>query len=248
MNKETPDADAPKGERIAKVIARAGVASRREAERWIEQGRVSLDGKKIDSPALNVSPDADIRIDGKSLPAREQPRLWRYHKPRGCLTTNSDPEGRPTIFADLPPEFRNAKTVGRLDMNSEGLLLLTNDGEMARRLELPTTGWMRQYRVRVHGRVDAKSLARLSEGVSIDGTHFRPAHAEMEHQGATNAWLNMTLREGKNREVRRLMEHIGYTVTRLIRTSYGPFQLGKLTRSEVREIPAKVIRDQVPRA
>ena len=240
--------ESPRGERIAKVIARAGVASRREAERWIEAGRVTLDGARVKSPALNVDPDADIRIDGNSLPAREPVRLWRYHKPRGRLTTHSDPEGRPTVFADLPPELRNAKPVGRLDMNSEGLLLLTNDGELARRLELPSTGWVRQYRVRVHGRIDNDGLKKLAEGVTIDGTRFRPANAELERQVGANAWVTITLREGKNREVRRLMEHLGYTVTRLIRTSYGPFQLGKLARSEVREVPGRVIRDQVPRS
>lgn len=239
--------DIPEGERIAKVIARAGVASRREAERWIEAGRVTLDGKRIKSPALNVPPEADIRIDGTSLPAREPARLWRYHKPRGRLTTHEDPEGRPTVFGDLPPELRNTKSIGRLDMNSEGLLLLTNDGELARRLELPSTGWLRQYRVRVHGRIDPAGLKRLAQGVTIDGIHFRPAQAELERQVGANAWVTITLREGKNREVRRLMEHLGYRVTRLIRTSYGPFQLGKLTRSEVSEIPARVIRDQVPR-
>lgn len=236
-----------KGERIAKVIARAGLASRREAERWIEAGRVTLDGQKVGSPALNVSPEADIRIDGQPLPAREKVRLWRYHKPRGRLTTNHDPEGRPTVFADLPPELRNAKAVGRLDMNSEGLLLLTNDGELARRLELPSTGWVRQYRVRVHGRIDDRSLKRLADGVTIEGMHFRPAAAELERQVGANGWVNITLREGKNREVRRLMEHLDYKVTRLIRTAYGPFQLGKLVRSEVSEVPERVIRDQVPR-
>jgi 23S rRNA pseudouridine2605 synthase len=234
-------------ERIAKVIARAGVASRREAERWIAEGRVSLDGKRVESPALNVAVDADIRIDGKPLPAREQTRLWRYHKPRGRLTSQRDPEGRPTIFGELPPELAYAKPIGRLDMNSEGLLLLTNDGELARRLELPATGWLRQYRVRVHGRIDPKALARLEAGVTIDGTRFRPAHATLERQLATNAWLSITLREGKNREVRRLMEYLGYTVTRLIRTAYGPFQLGNLPASALREVPARVIRDQVPR-
>lgn len=240
--------DIAKPERIAKVIARAGIASRREAERWIANGRVTLDGKTVPSPALNVAPDADIRIDGTPLPAREPARLWRYHKPRGRLTSRSDPEGRPTIFTDLPPELARAKPVGRLDMNSEGLLLLTNDGGLARKLELPATGWLRQYRVRVHGRVDAKALARLEAGVTIDGTRFRPAQAALERQLATNAWLTVSLREGKNREVRRLMEHVGYTVTRLIRTGYGPFQLGKLARGQVREVPARVIRDQVPRA
>ncbi len=243
----TADSPEKSGERIAKVIARAGVASRREAERWIEAGRVTLDGKPVASPALNVAVDADIRIDGQPLPAREATKLWRYHKPRGRLTTHDDPEGRPTIFADLPAELRHAKTVGRLDMNSEGLLLLTNDGDLARRLELPATGWLRQYRVRVHGRIDEDALKRLAAGVTIDGTRFRPAQAELERQTGANAWLHMSLREGKNREVRRLMEHLGYTVTRLIRTAYGPFQLGNLPREQVREVPPRVLRDQLPR-
>lgn len=240
--------EAPKGERIAKVIARAGVSSRREAERWIADGRVTLDGKPVDSPALNVTIDADIRIDGKRLPTRDVARLWRYHKPQGRLTTHRDPEGRPTIFDALPPELANTKPVGRLDMNSEGLLLLTNDGELARRLELPSTGWLRQYRVRVYGRIEDKTLARLERGVEIDGTHFRPAKATLERQVGSNAWLTIAIREGKNREVRRLMEHLGYTVNRLIRTGYGPFQLGKLPRGHVEEISAKVIDEQVPRA
>jgi|TARA_A100001037_G_scaffold271130_1_gene266453 23S rRNA pseudouridine2605 synthase len=240
---ETP----PKGERIAKVIARAGVSSRREAERWINEGRVTLDGLRVESPALNVSPHANIQIDGKPLPAREAARLWRHHKPQGRLTTHRDPEGRPTIFERLPPELANAKPVGRLDMNSEGLLLLTNDGDLARRLELPSTGWLRQYRVRVHGRIEARALARLEKGVVIDGTRFRPAKAALERQLATNAWLTISIREGKNREVRRLMEHVGYTVNRLIRTAYGPFQLGNLPRGHVQEVPAQVIADQVPR-
>lgn len=241
------NSDAPKGERIAKVIARAGVSSRREAERWIADGRVTLDCKPVDSPALNVAVDADIRIDGKPLPARDVARLWRYHKPQGRLTTHRDPEGRPTIFDALPPELANTKPVGRLDMSSEGLLLLTNDGELARRLELPSTGWLRQYRVRVYGRIEDKTLARLERGVEIDGTHFRPAHATLERQVGSNAWLTISIREGKNREVRRLMEHLGYTVNRLIRTGYGPFQLGKLPRGHVQEVPAKVISEQVPR-
>ena len=240
--------DTKNGERIAKVIARAGVASRREAERWIKTGRVTLDGKVVTSPALNVAPDADIQIDGQPLPARETVRLWRYHKPRSRLTTHADPEGRPTIFADLPDGLRHAKTIGRLDMNSEGLLLLTNDGDVARRLELPATGWLRQYRVRVHGRIEPEELKKLAEGVIIDGTRFRPARAELEVQKGSNAWLTMSLREGKNREVRRLMEHLGHIVTRLIRTSYGPFQLGNLPRGQVQEIPARVLRDQLPRA
>ena len=242
------NSDAAKGERIAKVIARAGVSSRREAERWINDGRVTPDGQRVESPALNVAIDADIRIDGKPLPARDVARLWRYHKPQGRLTTHRDPEGRPTIFDALPPELANAKPVGRLDMNSEGLLLLTNDGELARRLELPSTGWLRQYRVRVYGRIEDKTLARLERGVEIDGTQFRPAKATLERQVGSNAWLTIAIREGKNREVRRLMEHLGYTVNRLIRTGYGPFQLGKLPRGHVEEVSAKVIAEQVPRA
>ncbi len=242
------NSDAPKGQRIAKIIARAGVSSRREAERWIADGRVTLNGKPVDSPALNVSIDADIRINGNPLPARDAARVWRYNKPQGRLTTHRDPEGRPTIFDALPTELTHAKPVGRLDMNSEGLLLLTNDGELARRLELPSTGWLRQYRVRVHGRIDPSALAILERGVEIDGTHFRPARAKLERQVNANAWLTIAIREGKNREVRRLMEHLGYTVNRLIRTGYGPFQLGKLPRSHVQEVAPKILAEQLPRA
>ena len=241
------NSDAPKGERIAKVIARAGVSSRREAERWIADGRVPLDGNPVDSPALNVATDANIRIDGNPLPARDAARVWRYHKPQGRLTTHRDPEGRPTIFDALPAELAHAKPVGRLDMNSEGLLLLTNDGTLARWLELPSTGWLRQYRVRVHGRIEAAALARLERGVKIDGTQFRPAHAALERQVGANAWLTITIREGKNREVRRLMAHLGYTVNRLIRTGYGPFQLGKLPRGHVQEVTPKILAEQLPR-
>lgn len=239
--------DTPRGERIAKVIARAGVSSRREAERWIADGRVTLDGKPVDSPALNVPADADIRINGEPLPAREAARVWCYHKPQGRLTTHRDPEGRPTIFEALPAELANAKPVGRLDMNSEGLLLLTNDGELARQLELPATGWLRQYRVRVHGRIAADALAKLERGVEIDGTRFRPARATLERQVGSNAWLTISIREGKNREVRRLMEHLGYTVNRLIRTGFGPFQLGKLPRGHVQEVAPKILAEQLPR-
>lgn len=234
------------GERIAKVLARAGLCSRREAERWIGQGRVSVDGKVIDSPALNVLRDADILVDGAPLPDRQPTRLWRYHKPAGRLTTRRDPEGRPTIYDGLPPELAQAITVGRLDMNSEGLLLLTNDGALARRLELPATGWIRKYRVRVHGTVDPKALERLARGVTIDGIHYGPITATLERQVSANAWISMALREGKNREIRRVMEHLGYSVSRLIRTSFGPFQLGKLTRGTVEEVPAKVLASHLP--
>jgi len=234
------------GERIAKVLARAGLCSRREAERWIVLGRVSVDGQVIDSPALNVAPGADILVDGAPLPDRQPTRLWRYHKPAGRLTTRRDPEGRPTIYDGLPPELATAITVGRLDMNSEGLLLLTNDGALARRLELPSTGWIRKYRVRVHGTVDPKKLEGLARGVTIDGVNYGPITATLERQVNANAWIAMSLREGKNREIRRVMEHIGYSVSRLIRTSFGPFQLGKLARGNVEEVPARVLASNLP--
>jgi len=241
------DSDRKTGERIAKVLARAGLCSRREAERWIAQGRISVDGRVIDSPALNVRPDADILVDGAPLPDRQPTRLWRYHKPAGRLTTRRDPEGRPTIYDGLPMELANAITVGRLDMNSEGLLLLTNDGELARRLELPATGWIRKYRVRVHGTVDTEALADLAKGVAIDGINYGPIDATLERQVNANAWISISLREGKNREIRRVMEHLGYSVSRLIRTSFGPFQLGKLPRGNVEEVPAKVLASHLPR-
>ncbi len=234
------------GERIAKVMARAGLCSRREAERWIADGRVSVDGAIIDSPALNVSPNADIRVDGNPLPDRQPTKVWRYHKPAGRLTTRKDPEGRPTIYEGLPPELATAITVGRLDMNSEGLLLLTNDGGLARHLELPSTGWIRKYRVRVHGSVDPKALEGLVNGVTIDGVNYGPISATLERQVNSNAWILMALREGKNREIRRVMEHLGYSVSRLIRTSFGPFQLGKLPRGSVEEVPARVLASHLP--
>lgn len=235
------------GDRIAKVLARAGLCSRREAERWILDGRVSVDGKTLDSPAFNVPPGAEVRVDGEPLPDREPTRVWRYHKPAGRLTTRRDPEGRPTIYDALPHELANAITVGRLDMNSEGLLLLTNDGEAARRMELPATGWRRQYRVRVHGRVDEKALARLADGITIDGVAYGPVVAKLERQVAANAWVTLQIREGKNREVRRIMEHLGHPVSRLIRTAFGPFQLGKLERGKVAEVAAEVLTQQLPR-
>lgn len=236
-----------KAERIAKRIARAGVCSRRDAERMIVAGRVCVDGVPISSPALNVTRAMRVSVDGAPLPEAGKTRLWRYHKPRGLVTSHRDPQGRPTVFDVLPGEIGRVISIGRLDLTSEGLLLLTNDGELARRLELPSTGWLRQYRVRVYGRIEDKTLARLERGVEIDGTHFRPAHAKLERQVGSNAWLTISIREGKNREVRRLMEHLGYTVNRLIRTGYGPFQLGKLPRGHVEEVPAKVIAEQVPR-
>ena len=242
-----PEESAPPGQRIAKVIARAGVASRREAERWIAQGRVTVDGTKIDTPALTVTADAAITVDGKPLPQAEPTRVWRFHKPKGLLTTRSDPENRPTVYTALPSYLANAVTVGRLDMNSEGLLLLTNDGAVARHLELPDTGWTRRYRVRVHGRVDETQLKQLNRGLTVDGVKYGPITATLERQVGANAWLNVTLREGKNREIRKVMEHLGYTVSRLIRISFGPFQLGNLKPRDVEEVRRRVLKDQLPK-
>ncbi|MEK9662497.1 MAG: pseudouridine synthase [Alphaproteobacteria bacterium] len=239
--------DAPRGDRIAKVLARAGLCSRREAERWIEAGRVTVDGEKLSSPAFNVPPGATVLVDGRPLRAAEATRLWRFHKPDGCLTTRRDPAGRPTIYHHLPSALANAITVGRLDMTSEGLLLLTNDGELARRLELPATGWTRRYRARVHGRVDEKALATLKDGVTVDGVRYGPITAKLESQAGANAWVSIALAEGKNREVRRVMEHLGYPVNRLIRIAYGPFQLGKLPRGKIEEVPPKVLAEQLPK-
>ncbi len=234
-----------KGERIAKVLARAGLCSRREAERWITAGRVSVNGKVLDSPALAVTSSDQVVVDGKPLPTAEPTRLWRYHKPPGLVTTNSDPDGRPTVFERLPKNLPRVLTVGRLDLNSEGLLLLTNDGELSRRLELPEMGWSRKYRVRVHGKVDERRLESLKNGITVDGVHYAPIEATLEQTTGHNAWLLMTLHEGKNREIRRVMEALGLTVNRLIRTAYGPFQLGNLVRGGVVEMPPKVLRENL---
>ena len=234
-----------KGERIAKRLARAGLCSRRDAERWIADGRVSVDGKVLDSPALAVTDASDIRVDGKPIPEPEPSRLWRYHKPAGLVTTHKDERGRPTVFERLPPNLPRRISVGRLDLNSEGLLLLTNDGELARELELPARGWLRRYRVRVHGTVDPARLAALEKGLTIDGVAYGPIRAELDRTQGSNAWLTLSLREGKNREVRRVMEHLGLGVTRLIRIAYGPFQLGELERGQVDEVPRRVLREQL---
>ncbi len=236
---------AESGERIAKVIARAGLCSRRDAERLIAEGRVSVDGAVLDSPALNVAPDARITVDGTPLPKAEAARLWRYHKPKGILTTARDPQGRATVYDRLPPGLPRVVTVGRLDMSSEGLLLLTNDGGLKRKLELPATGWTRRYRVRVHGRVDPARLKALASGVRVSGIDYGPIQARLERQSGANAWLIVSLAEGKNRAVRRVLEHVGLTVNRLIRVAYGPFQLGRLPRGEVAAVPAKVLREQL---
>lgn len=233
------------GERIAKVIARAGLASRRGAEAMIEEGRVSVDGKKITSPALNVREGMIIVVDGKPLPEAETSRLWRYHKPPGLVTSHRDPEGRPTVFANLPKHLPRVVSVGRLDINSEGLLLLTNDGSLARKLELPAQGWTRRYRVRMFGKVTQADLDKLAKGVTIDGVHYEPVRAELERAKGMYSWANVALTEGKNREIKRLMEFLGLKVARLIRVSYGPFHLGHLDTGAVQEIPIKAWREQL---
>lgn len=235
----------PEGDRIAKVIARAGLASRREAERMIEEGRVAVNGAVIDRAALNVTDRDRIEVDGKPLDAPEAARIWLYHKPAGLVTTTKDEQGRPTIFDDLPDDLPRVMSVGRLDLNSEGLLLLTNDGAVKRKLELPSTGWLRRYRVRVNGRPTDAMLTPLREGLTIDGQTFQPMTVAIDRQQGANAWLTVSLREGKNREVRRAMADIGLTVNRLIRLSYGPFQLGQMKPGEVQEVRGRIVRDQL---
>jgi 23S rRNA pseudouridine2605 synthase len=232
-------------ERIAKFLARAGLCSRRDAERWIAAGRVEIDGRVLTTPAVTVTAASRVRVDGKAVAAPERPRLWRYHKPKGLVTTNRDERGRPTVFAALPPDLPRLVSVGRLDLASEGLLLLTNDGGLARRLELPATGWLRRYKVRVHGAVNAGGLAALGNGVSIAGVRYGPIRAELERVQGTNAWIAMTLAEGKNRELRRVLEAQGLVVTRLIRLSYGPFQLGHLAPGALAEVPQKALAEQL---
>lgn len=238
---ETPK----KGDRIAKVIARAGIASRRDAEKFIEAGRVSVNGTPISSPALNVLPSDRIVVDGKELHPPEPARLWLYHKPLGLVTTTRDEQGRTTIFDELPAELPRVMSVGRLDLNSEGLLLLTNDGGLKRKLELPSTGWLRKYRVRVNGRSEEKTFEPLRKGIVIEGEKFQPMQISLDRQQGANAWLTVGLREGKNREIRRAMEAVGLSVNRLLRVSYGPFQLGNLKSGEVEEVRRKVLRDQL---
>lgn len=242
--------DKHKGDRIAKRMARAGVCSRRDAEKWILAGRVQVNGKVIDSPALNVTESDKIIVDDKPLPSKEPTRLFMYHKPPGLVTTHRDEQGRSTVFDNLPEFMPRVVSVGRLDLNTEGLLLLTNDGELARFLELPDTGWARRYRVRVHGKVNAKRLASLKNGITVEGVRYKSIEAKIEEKqegqvSGTNSWLSITLREGKNREIRKVMEALGLRVTRLIRTDYGPFSLGNMSRSSVNEVKSDVMKHQV---
>ena len=233
------------GDRIAKVIARAGLASRREAEAWIAAGRVAVNGTLVTSPALNVTASDHIVVDGEPLPQRERTRLFLYHKPRGLMTTHADPQGRPTIFQRLPANLPRLISVGRLDFNTEGLLLLTNDGALARVLELPSTGWLRRYRVRAHGSVTPAQLEELRKGVTISGIHYGAIDASIERVQGSNLWLSFAIREGKNREVRTVLGHLGLDVTRLIRVSFGPFQLAALAEGTVEEVKTRVLREQL---
>jgi 23S rRNA pseudouridine2605 synthase len=243
--KVTAPKTSPEGERIAKVLSRAGVASRREAERMIELGEVAVNGKVIDSPALNVTDKDVITVNGQPLAAAEPARLWLYYKPEGLVTSASDEKGRETVFDNLPPELPRVMSVGRLDLNSEGLLLLTNDGGLKRRLELPSTGWLRKYRVRVNGNPTDPDLEPLRRGITVEGERFQPMIVVLDRIQGANAWLTVGLREGRNREIRRAMAAIELTVNRLIRVSYGPFRLGDLQPGQVEEVKGRVLRDQL---
>jgi 23S rRNA pseudouridine2605 synthase len=231
------------GERIAKVIARAGLASRREAEAWVQAGRVRVNGKAIESPAHNVQKHDRIEVDGNPLRAAERTRLFLYHKPKGLVTTNADPEGRPTIFQHLPAGLPRVVTVGRLDITSEGLLLLTNDGGLARTLELPATGWLRRYRVRANGRTDQPTLDRLRKGVTVEGVAYGAVEATIDREQGANLWLTVGIREGKNREVRKVLAHVGLKVNRLIRIAFGPFELGALSPGAAEEVKTAALKD-----
>ena len=236
-----------KGDRIAKVMARAGLCSRRDAEKWIAAGRVSVNGKAISSPALNVLPSDRIIVDGKPVNKENAKvtRLFRYHKPAGLVTTHKDEKGRETVFQSLPEGLPRLISVGRLDLNTEGLLLLTNDGELSRHLEMPSTGWVRRYRVRAYGHITQDKLDDLKKGITIEGVKYAGIEATLDTQKGDNAWITMSLKEGKNREIRRVCEHLGLQVNRLIRLSYGPFQLGHLKKGEVEEVKEGVLKDQL---
>lgn len=245
MTNDDQKSDGPDGERIAKYLARAGVASRREAEKLIEQGIVSVNGTVLTTPAFKVTPDMDIRVDGARIGKPAAPRLWRYHKPDGLVTTHKDPQGRRTVFDAVEGRLPRVISVGRLDLTTEGLLLLTNAGDLARRLELPSTGWARRYRVRAYGKVSQRSLDGLKDGVEIDGIEYGPVKAKLDQYQGGNVWITLSINEGKNREVRTLMRHLDLHVNRLIRTAYGPFQLGKLHKEAIEEIPGKQLREQL---
>jgi 23S rRNA pseudouridine2605 synthase len=234
-----------KPERISKIMARAGVASRRDVERMIMEGRVSLNGVKLDTPVVNATLSDKIEVDGMPIRGAERTRLWLYHKPAGLVTTNSDPEGRPTVFDNLPSELPRVLSIGRLDINTEGLLLLTNDGGLSRVLELPTTGWLRRYRVRAHGEVDQAALDKLKEGIAVDGVLYGAIDATLDRTQGHNVWISMGLREGKNREIKNVLGALGLEVNRLIRVSYGPFQLGDLAEGKVLEVRGRMLRDQL---
>lgn len=239
-----PDRDWQDGERIAKYLARAGIASRREAEAMIERGEVRINGRKLSTPAFKVTGREDIRVNGKPVKAHEQTRIWRYHKPSGLITTTSDPEGRRTIFEELPKSLPRTITIGRLDLTTEGILLLTNDGGLARAMELPKTGFVRHYRARAHGKITQEELDTLKGGITLDdGTRYTSIEAELERETGTNNWINVRLTEGKNREVRKALEHLGLKVNRLIRTQYGPFELAELRPGAVEEIPGTKLRE-----
>ena len=232
-------------ERIAKRMARAGLCSRRQAEVWILDGRVKVNNKLLTTPAFTVSDRDKVEVDGNVISQKERTRLWLFHKPGGTVTTNQDPEGRKTIFELMPDNLPRLMSVGRLDINTEGLLLMTNDGGLSRVLELPATGWLRRYRVRVHGRVNQAELDKLADGIAVEGILYGSIEAKIEHEQGTNAWLAVALREGKNREIKKVLGHLGLEVTRLIRISFGPFQLGDLPIGEVREIRSRMLRDQL---
>ncbi len=231
--------------RVAKAIAHAGLCSRRDAEAWIAAGRVAVNGRVLATPAHVVGPGDKITVDGKPLPEPEATRLWRYYKPRGLVTSHKDPQGRKTVFEALPPGLPRVVSVGRLDINTEGLLLVTTDGALARHLELPSTGWLRRYRVRAHGRVTQDALDRLRQGVALDGVRYGPVEAHIDREQGSNLWLTISLHEGKNREVKRIAEHLGLTVNRLIRVSFGPFALGDLAEGAVEEVKRRVLADQL---
>ena len=235
-----------KAERIAKVIARSGLCSRREAERLITNGKVKVNNKTLWECGVNVSSKDQIEVNDRPLATRVETKLWLYNKQRGYLVTNYDSQDRPTIFDQLKEKIETRLiSVGRLDMDSEGLLLLTNDGDLARKLELPSTGWLRKYRVRVHGYVIKKDLELLKNGITINGIRYGKIEAKLDKQQGSNAWLTLGIREGKNREIRKIMNHLGYKVNRLIRVSFGPFQIKNLSSGDIEEVKKKVLNDQL---